>query len=264
MNMSFLLMCYMCTIILLLTSCADIKYVSRGNKYYKVSQTGTNHDLTIHTVKRKFPATIVEKENYLIIRPVGSVLTSQSSSIRLKTAVSAHKVSSYYFPEVELDPNGSTADRFVYFDSKPVFQALTIPLKIRPQIRDFQLKDSFPSQVETGFNFAFAIGYKFVRNIYKADKNFLGQFTNRSSITPGFLVGAAATDLKKSNTRQPIIEFERKAPLISLGGFVMMGFNNINFGYVLGVDYAFGTGAHSWLYRGRAWHGIAIGLDIIK
>jgi hypothetical protein len=44
----------------------------------------------------------------------------------------------------------------------------------------------------------------------------------------------------------------------------MLGYNNINFGYSFGWDYATGEGHNGWLYQGQLWHGITIGIDIIK
>lgn len=52
--------------------------------------------------------------------------------------------------------------------------------------------------------------------------------------------------------------------MISMGGFVMFGFDRINLGYTFGWDYATGSGRKQWLYQGQIWHGIVLALDLIK
>lgn len=101
-------------------------------------------------------------------------------------------------------------------------------------------------------------------NVYNSKKNIFGQNTNRYSFSPGIFLGAGATDLKKSNTRNPAITFERKAAIIATGGFFMLGFNSINLGYSFGADFATGNGSKQWLYQGKMWHGIIFVIDIIK
>ena len=115
-------------------------------------------------------------------------------------------------------------------------------LTIRPRVGG-EFKDSFPSVAETGFSLGFAVGYKLSWNRYSTSKNLWGNNTNKFSITPGAFLSAGATDLKKSNTRGPIIDFERKAPVVSPGVFLVFGFNNINFGYAIGADFATGKGS---------------------
>ena len=124
--------------------------------------------------------------------------------------------------------------------------------------------DSFPSQAETGFNIALAGGWKFNINSYSSKKDLFGKNIRQFSLTPGWLLGAGAADLTKDNTRNPIIDFKRKAAIISTGGFIMLGYNTINFGYSFGWDFATGEGHKGWLYQGQLWHGITIGFDIIK
>lgn len=75
------------------------------------------------------------------------------------------------------------------------------------------------------------------------NKNIFGQNFNRFSISPGIFLGTGAADLKKSNTRNPVILFERKAAIITTGGFLMIGFNSINLGYAFGSSFPPGTGS---------------------
>jgi hypothetical protein len=166
----------------------------------------------------------------------------------------------YYFPEPDSFPD---AFKLTYLDSKLVLQGLSIPLKIRPRLSGDMRLDSFPQQAETGFNPSIAFGWKFNLNIFKTEKDIFGKNLRQISFTPGWFLGTGAVDLKKANTR-PMIKFERKAALISTGFFFMLGYNNINMGYSFGWDYATSTGKKDWMYQGHIWHGITIGIDIIK
>jgi hypothetical protein len=100
--------------------------------------------------------------------------------------------------------------------------------------------------------------------MFRSKKNFLGLNTTRLSITPGWFFGLGKVDLKKSNTRGPVIGFERPAAMVSTGGYIMAGFNNVSFGYSFGWDYATGTGRQGWVYKNQLWHGIIVAFDIIK
>lgn len=150
---------------------------------------------------------------------------------------------------------------FRYGSNSFVFQGLTIPLKFRRKAFN---NDSFPATTETGFSPSLAAGWKFNYNVVKSKEDIFGKKTRQYSITPGAFIGLSATDLSKTTTRDPAIVFPRKAPVFSAGFFLMLGYNNINFGYSIGVDHAQGPGKGSWVYRGKIWHGLTIGFDIIK
>jgi len=168
----------------------------------------------------------------------------------------------YFIPDVMIDSFPVKTIR--YFDTKPVLQTLTTPIKIRPKLTTPALKDSFPSQVSTGINLGIAFGWKFTLNYYQPKPNIFGQKGNKISFAPGIFYGIGSENLAKSNTRDPIITFERSALTHSIGGFGMLGFNSINIGYSFGWDFATGPGKSSWLYQGEMWHGIAFSIDLIK
>ena len=84
------------------------------------------------------------------------------------------------------------------------------------------------------------------------------------SLTPGVFYGLSATSLTKGNTRKPVIDIERSALSHTVGGFAMLGFNNINIGYSIGWDFVTGPNKSAWLHQGRVWHGVAVSLDLIK
>lgn len=275
---------------LIFSSCARQKYFFRSNQinYIKPSVIANSNDpqpgdtrgadtLIGFKMLKGFKATVQDKEKYLVLK-VGkdfNMTDSSRSIIKIPIVITddlskqidfvgtvAQLKGKYFVPQIVYDslPSG----RICYFDSKPVLQTLTIPIKIRPKLTTPALKDSFPSQVETGVNVGVAFGWKFNFNFYKPTANIFGQKGNRISLTPGFFYGVGGTSLTKGNTRNPTIIFERKAFMHNLGGFAMLGFNTVNIGYTLGWDFATGPQKESWLYQGKVWHGVAFSIDLIK
>ena len=251
--------------LLICSSCVNTKYVFKSNSLYRIHSDDPLHP-TIDTFNQGsgFKAKITDNGSYLVINPTISIDQKYYSNIPYNkplTGIGSLNTNSWYFPEASIH---SSHSHFCYFDSKLVLQGLSIPLRIRPKLKDAALKDSFPPTVETGVNISLALGWKFNINIFSPYRNVLGLNTSRYSFSSGFLFGLGATDLTKSNTRDPIIVFPRKAPMISKGLFFMFGFNNLNIGYCLGIDDALGIGSKQWLYRNKVWHGVAIGFDLIK
>lgn len=219
--------------------------------------------LYIYKINSAFKSKIDVKGDYLIVKSVQPQnLSLYASSLLDNPPTGAKKdfIDQYYFPELSI---GSSTKNLVYFDTKPVLQGLSIALKIRPKLEQKALLDSFPTQAESSFNPAVALGWKLNLNIYGAKKDVFGKNIKQISLTPGVFFGTGVAELKKSNTR-PVIDFERKAAITSYGGFLMLGYHTINLGYSFGWDYATGVGRKGWLYQGEMWHGITIGIDIIK
>jgi hypothetical protein len=266
-------------VIFSLSSCINEKYIFKSNTLYKIQSiaakppdtqptTETNY-LLILKPDSGFKANVTDKVDYLIINPLTNhtFLNNLKDSIRIKEPLvkwRADNVGKVYFPETELYKSKKVPFKLWYFDTKPVLQALSIPLKIRPELNSEAVSDSFPSQAQAGFTIGVAGGWKFNFNVYNSKISIFGQNTNRYSIAPGIFIGAGSTRLSKSNTSDPKISFERDAALITTGGFILLGFNIINFGYAIGVDFATGTGGKQWVYQGKIWHGIVVALDILK
>ncbi|MFC7671013.1 hypothetical protein ACFQT0_29190 [Hymenobacter humi] len=55
--------------------------------------------------------------------------------------------------------------------------------------------------------------------------------------------------------KQPI-GYIREVPILSPGGFLVLGVNRVNVGLALGADFTFGSAARVWIYQGKpgwAW-----------
>lgn len=170
-----------------------------------------------------------------------------------------------YYPEHDYftknsDSTPKKQKTFVYSDWSIGLQALTIPIKIRPALRNDTI---FPSQVETGFNIGFAPHVKYNIKRFNPDKKFMDKASGTFSVASGLLLGLGATDLKVA-TNAPGLKSDRKSGVFSYGTFIMFGVNNINIGYAIGGDAVIGEGGKYWKYQGVYWQGVIIALDIIK
>jgi len=260
---------YLLLSICLLSSCIGQKYVYKHNILYDV-EGAPNTAVHVKEVTRPFPATIEPKGDLLVVKPAQGIDVSRVTYSTTDTpaeAIPAAKLllnRKLYFPETDLVTDNNKKDKLKYFDTKPVFQALTIPLRIRPKLDRSRYLDSFPQQAETGVNVGLSFGWKFSHNIYNVNKNILGQNLNSYSLIPGIFLGLSTADLSKAKTRNPSIDFDRKAAAVTAGGYLMMGINNINLGIAWGTDFATGNGHRQWVYQGKGWYGVIVALDLIK
>lgn len=222
---------------------------------------------TRYTVTAPKKVKVIDNGTYLIIQdnPVSDLLHYQPS-VPVPYPVSGitpWKVASQglaYFTE----SGDAGASRFLWYqDGKVVLQSATIPIKIRSSINNQNYLDSFPSQVETGFNVGFLSGYRFSWNKYRGNANIFGQTTDKYSITVGGIFSLGATDLSATTTR-PKIVFPRKTAMISYGLTTVVGINSINLGYAFGWDQAVGPKSSTWLFKGKLWNGIILSFDLIK
>lgn len=252
---------------LILTSC-QYKRITSSSKYYGYTEPGMIP--TLSTYRGPIKVSIKDNGDDLIITPAPSSIPILDASINPNPVVNpvlplgktlAKYTKKYYFPELNIYPMNQ---KIHYWDTKLVLQALTVPIKIRPQLTGEKYGNAFPSQTETGLNFGIAGGYQFQFNTWNSTLNRLGKHITSLSFTSGFFIGSGAVDLKKTNTIWPTIEVERKAAIVTPGIFFILGYNNIHVGYALGKDYATGPGSPAWVYQGKTWHGIIVALDVIK
>jgi hypothetical protein len=162
--------------------------------------------------------------------------------------------------------------KFIYKTSKSVFQAVSIPFKIRPK------KESTPYQVSTGVNIGFAYGIQNTRHTYKKTYHYTGnkandpsmkdlspihQRTSSVSFTYAPVLGLTTVSLTKENTNDTVAE-DRTVLGANVGALALLGINQLNLGLAVGIDYGFGSKAKEWIYQGDPWLGIVVALDFIK
>ncbi len=159
------------------------------------------------------------------------------------------------------------SNTFKFWEYRPVLQALSVPLKIRPR-----LNDSTASIASSSFNVGFAYGFKLTKNIYRkyyysktgsSPYSLLNNNFKKVSFSPGFFIGPTIVDLKATNTTS-IIKKDRSVAALTTGGYLVVGYNEINLGFAFGMDKTFGPLQGKWIYNGKPWFGVVVALDIIK
>lgn len=246
---------------LICTSCSSTKTIYSNNKFYQMTVEdggqGKMYHLNEVELKKTIKAKIEKKNDYIIISDISKIEDlhlKRLYSTNAPTSFDLEKLGKYYFLS-----NGST-NNLRYFDIKLGLQALTIPLKFRSSVGNDILN---PPTIETGVNVGFAPGWKFTHNIYKTSKNYLGKNTSQYAIAIGPHFGLGTTDLKKT-TNAPGVLSDRKAASITYGGYVLMGFNNVNLGFAIGYDRLINQKDAMWIYENKLWKGVIISLDILK
>jgi hypothetical protein len=264
-----------CISMILCSGCIEYKLIPKGNYLTKVTtnaQVAGNPTETVFYVKHGVFGKIDNKVDYLIISDVNSGGLEKPTPNVVATTTGAFPVSDfragidgkYYNSQKPIDNAPANVSEFKYITLQPVLQGLTTVVKVRPRLGSYAVRDSFPSQTETGFSPSLALGLKLSTNTFKTSKDIFGKNIRQISVTPGVFFGVGGVDLTKSNTRAPKIVYPRRALFLSRGGFITFGYNNINLGYAWGKDYATGEQSSGWLYKNETWHGIIFGFDIIK
>tara|TARA_R110000744_G_scaffold379985_2_gene499373 strand:+ start:678 stop:1574 length:897 start_codon:yes stop_codon:yes gene_type:complete len=149
----------------------------------------------------------------------------------------------------------------IYSDNKPVLQTLTIPFKFRGSVKDIS------STITTGFNAGIAYGYQWnivtVAPIYNTvNGSMQGYDKQTKSFALAPFAGLTSISLEEDNTNKTI-ENSKTVIGLSLGGVGVLTYNRFNIGLALGIDYGL-EDSKEWIYQGRSWTGLVLGLDLIK
>lgn len=243
------------------------KFIYKGNYVHKVSgNTKATHKLETGVVKKGFKSSITEKDGKIVLnedpKDTKKLDWPTSNNKFNLSGWRANNKGAIYFPDSL--SKVMEYNSLKYFDTKPVFQALTVPIKVRSKLTDVAVPDSFPAQVTTGFNLGLSFGWQFTHNVFKENKNLFGKNTTKFSFTPGAFFGVGAQKLNTSNTRGPMVQIERSAFMISPGLFALIGIDRFNLGYAFGWDVVTGKNSSSWVYQGKHWHGIIVAIDLLK
>jgi hypothetical protein len=255
----------------LLTGCGGIKRVFKNNYAFKyednqtkrVKDSSIDDKLYVYQIESSFKSKIDDKTDYSIIKtdsvfkhftPTDTIPVKPPKPEKIQISGTIYSTENSFR---ELDQFQRS---FVYSDCKFALQTLTIPLKFRKALDD---GTKFPNQVESGVNIGFAPVVKYSINVFNPGKKIMGKSTNQYSINSGLILNLGATDLKTTTTA-PGLKSDRKSPMFTFGTFIMIGINNINFGYAIGIDKIIGEGHSYWVYQDKIWTGLIIALDIIK
>ncbi|KAA6440328.1 hypothetical protein FEM33_06905 [Dyadobacter flavalbus] len=135
---------------------------------------------------------------------------------------------------------------------------LTIPLKFRPSA------PSFPRQFSNNLNGAVYLGFRNDTYRLSYDRNPIGQINQKIKhygISAGIITGLGATAMNPYVTSNQIaIEYD--GMIWSKGAAVIMGIDNFTFGIIGGIDHLLDKNSVYWLYNGKPYLGLAVGLNL--
>lgn len=135
---------------------------------------------------------------------------------------------------------------------------LTIPIKFRPASL------SFPRQFSNHLNGAVYLGYR--TDVYRLtfEKDPIGrihQKVKHYGLSGGLVTGFGVTPLNPWVTNNNIsIEYDGLA--WSKGAALIMGLDNFTFGLVGGIDHLLDGNRHFWIYQGKPYLGLVVGLNL--
>jgi hypothetical protein len=135
---------------------------------------------------------------------------------------------------------------------------LTIPIKFRPS------SQSFPRQFSNNVNGVVYLGYRsdIFRLSYK--KTPIGRITQdvkHYGLSAGLITGLGATAMNPWVTNNAL-SIEYDGLVWSKGVAVLMGLNQITFGLIGSVDHLLDKNRDSWIYHGKPYFGLAVGLNL--
>ncbi len=145
-----------------------------------------------------------------------------------------------------------------YFKPSLDVDALTIPFKYRP------VAEGFPQQLNANYNIALYIGYRTDAYHTSYHTNHLGEFT-RHITHVGFSIGAfggiGATAINSWVTNNKVaIEYD--GFIYTKGLAAIFAVNNLSAGMGIGFDNLTDKNKDYWIYQGRHWVGLMVGLNL--
>lgn len=211
-------------------------------------------------ILKKNTATGIENGDYKIKTPGTSkriYLVFEDSIARLfpyhKKKFSATGVSVFEFGEIRKSDT-SLHLRRSGFD----FDVFTIPFKYRPSVANF------PNQLNTNFSGAIYIGYRTDNYHFSYGRSPLGYYErklNHLGYSVGIFSGFGSTAMNPWVTQNGISsEYDGLVFLNGAAGIVAV--DNLTFGLGLGVDHLLDKNKNIWIYHGKPWLGLTIGLNL--
>jgi hypothetical protein len=135
---------------------------------------------------------------------------------------------------------------------------ISILFKFRPAV------NVIPPQLNTNFNAAGYLGYRWDRYVVDYKINPLRQYERKShhfAYGTGAFLGIGATAVNEYVTFPPIDrQYEGLVIADGVTGIVSIG--NISFGAALGMDRLMGAQHSSWAYNSKLWVGLTVGLNL--
>lgn len=145
-----------------------------------------------------------------------------------------------------------------YWQNSFDIDILTVPLKFRPSL------SSFPRQLNNSLNGTVYLGYRNDTYSLSYNKNPIGivnQKIMHYGISAGFITGIGTTAMNPYVTNNNI-SIEYDGFIWSKGLAVIMGVDKFTFGIIGAVDHLMDKNKAYWLYQGKPYVGLAVGLNL--
>lgn len=150
------------------------------------------------------------------------------------------------------------SERETYWKNTFDVDIVTMPLKFRPAT------SAFPPQLSNHLNGDLYIGYR--RDIYRLSysKNPLGrvsQHVTHLGVSGGLATGFGVTPMNSWVT-QNNIDIEYDGFIWSKAVCVIVAVEKLNFGLALGIDHLMESNKAYWIYQGKPYLALSIGLNL--
>jgi hypothetical protein len=135
---------------------------------------------------------------------------------------------------------------------------LTIPFKFRPST------SSFSPQLSNHLNGALYAGYRNDTYEVSYNQNPVGQISQRIihlGISAGLATGIGVTPLNPWVT-QNNINVEYDGFVWSKAACIILAVEKLNFGLALGIDHLLDANRRYWIYQGKPYLGLTVGLNL--
>lgn len=135
---------------------------------------------------------------------------------------------------------------------------LSIPVKIRPATQ------GIPTQMVTSINAAIFLGFR--KDVYHLHQQKQGRGHYRfKEFHHGFSIGACtgigASSITSGFTRK-MVSTDYEGVVWSNGIAGLIAINQFTIGVMLGTDNLLNTDRRYWIYEGKPWVGLAVGLNL--
>jgi hypothetical protein len=159
-----------------------------------------------------------------------------------------------YSPENSIENMGGHR----YWQNSFDIDFLTIPIKLRPSTQ------SVPKQFSNNVNGVIYLGYRNDTYRLSYKKNPVGRLSQKIShygISAGFITGIGATAMNPWVTDNQI-SIEYDGLIWSKGVAIVMGVDKFTFGLIGAVDHLLDGNRKFWIYQGKPYVGLAVGLNL--
>jgi hypothetical protein len=186
-------------------------------------------------------------------------LDVKEDKIRVYSRDKAGKYDTIHYSAISLsDTIASDKKHYNFIKSSLDFDLISIPLKFRPAVA------GFPAQLNATVNGGLYIGHR--ADIYRLSRRRDELGIARSAvqhygISFGAFTGIGSAMMNPSVTLNRIAT-EYDAVVMPFGLTMLIGYNNLTFGIAGGLDHMFSNQRKYWIYKGKPWIGLTVGLNL--